>query len=62
MGGSLDKRCYVDLGHKDVQDAVMHDLDVCFVNVVMLQPNCRTIGLPSHFNSQVNQDTWHEHH
>eukprot|EP00959_Pyramimonas_sp_CCMP1952_P448013 9381225-Pyramimonas_sp.AAC.1 len=27
-GGSLDKRSYVDLGNKGVQDAVMHDLDV----------------------------------
>eukprot|EP00959_Pyramimonas_sp_CCMP1952_P335331 7021499-Pyramimonas_sp.AAC.1 len=59
---NLDKRSYVDLGNKNVQDAVMHYLDVCFVNVVMLQPNCRTTGLPSYFNSQVNYDSWYEHH
>eukprot|EP00959_Pyramimonas_sp_CCMP1952_P028164 591121-Pyramimonas_sp.AAC.1 len=40
----------------------MHYLDVCFVKVVMLQPNCRTTGLPSHFNAKVKYDTWHEHH
>eukprot|EP00959_Pyramimonas_sp_CCMP1952_P071034 1483080-Pyramimonas_sp.AAC.1 len=41
-GGNLDKRTFVDLGNKDVQDAVMLYLDACFVKVVMLQPNCRT--------------------
>eukprot|EP00959_Pyramimonas_sp_CCMP1952_P145082 3037635-Pyramimonas_sp.AAC.1 len=28
----------------------------------MLQPICRTTGLPSHSNAKVNYDTWHEHH
>eukprot|EP00959_Pyramimonas_sp_CCMP1952_P300235 6280144-Pyramimonas_sp.AAC.1 len=37
-GGHLNKRSYVDLGNKDVQTAVMHYLDACFVNVVILQP------------------------
>eukprot|EP00959_Pyramimonas_sp_CCMP1952_P197785 4136292-Pyramimonas_sp.AAC.1 len=59
-GGNLDTRTSVDLGNKEVQDAVMHYLDVCFVEVVMLQPNCRTTGLPSYFNAKVNYDTWHE--
>eukprot|EP00959_Pyramimonas_sp_CCMP1952_P139560 2920690-Pyramimonas_sp.AAC.2 len=45
-GGSLDRRYYVDFGNKEVLNAVMHYLDVCFVNVVILQPNCRTSGLP----------------
>eukprot|EP00959_Pyramimonas_sp_CCMP1952_P115595 2416499-Pyramimonas_sp.AAC.1 len=40
----------------------MHYLDVCFVKVVILQPSCRTTGLPSYFNAKVNYDTWHEHH
>eukprot|EP00959_Pyramimonas_sp_CCMP1952_P048698 1017136-Pyramimonas_sp.AAC.2 len=40
----------------------MHYLDVRFVNIVILQHNCRTTGLPSYFNSQVKYDTWHEHH
>eukprot|EP00959_Pyramimonas_sp_CCMP1952_P158294 3310514-Pyramimonas_sp.AAC.1 len=31
-GGNLDKRSYVDLGNKEVKDAVMHYLDVRFVN------------------------------
>eukprot|EP00959_Pyramimonas_sp_CCMP1952_P139528 2919857-Pyramimonas_sp.AAC.1 len=48
-GGNFDKRSYIDCGNKDVQDAAMHYFDVCFVNVVMLQPNCRTTGLPSYF-------------
>eukprot|EP00959_Pyramimonas_sp_CCMP1952_P115032 2404965-Pyramimonas_sp.AAC.1 len=61
-GNYLDQRSYVDLGNKDVQHAVMHYRDVCFVDVVMLQPSCRTTGLPSYFNSQVNHDTWYEHH
>eukprot|EP00959_Pyramimonas_sp_CCMP1952_P300924 6295716-Pyramimonas_sp.AAC.1 len=46
-GGNLDKRLYVDLGNKDVQDAVMHCWGVCIVNVGILQPICRTTGLPS---------------
>eukprot|EP00959_Pyramimonas_sp_CCMP1952_P195377 4085609-Pyramimonas_sp.AAC.1 len=60
--GNLDTRSYVDLGSKDVQDAAVHYLDVCFVNIVTVQPNCRTTGLPSYFNSQVNHEIWHEHH
>eukprot|EP00959_Pyramimonas_sp_CCMP1952_P396458 8306451-Pyramimonas_sp.AAC.1 len=60
--GNFDKRSYVDFANKDVQDAVMHYLDVCFVNVVILQPNCRTTGLPSYFKLHINFDTWHEHH
>eukprot|EP00959_Pyramimonas_sp_CCMP1952_P063593 1328931-Pyramimonas_sp.AAC.1 len=46
----------------DVLDAVMQHLDVCFVNTVMPQPNCRTTGQPSDFNSQVNYDTWYGYH
>eukprot|EP00959_Pyramimonas_sp_CCMP1952_P307695 6440178-Pyramimonas_sp.AAC.1 len=61
-GGNLDKRSFVNLGNRDVQDTAMHYLDVCFVNVVRRQPNCRTIGLPSYFNARVNYDTWYEHH
>eukprot|EP00959_Pyramimonas_sp_CCMP1952_P446398 9346388-Pyramimonas_sp.AAC.1 len=61
-GGNLDKRTFVDLGNKDIQDAVMHYLDVCFVKVVILQPNCRTTGSPSYCNAKVKYDTWHEHH
>ena len=53
-GGNLGKRSYVDLGNKQVQDAVMHFIDVCFVKIVILQSNCRTTGLPSYVNSQVN--------
>eukprot|EP00959_Pyramimonas_sp_CCMP1952_P445041 9319256-Pyramimonas_sp.AAC.1 len=32
---------------EDVQDAAMHYLEACFVNVVILQPNYRTTGQPS---------------
>eukprot|EP00959_Pyramimonas_sp_CCMP1952_P342012 7164889-Pyramimonas_sp.AAC.1 len=61
-GGNLDKRSFVDLGNKEVQDAVVHYLDACFFKVVMLQPSCRATGLPSYFKAKVNYDTWHEHH
>eukprot|EP00959_Pyramimonas_sp_CCMP1952_P026467 555207-Pyramimonas_sp.AAC.1 len=40
----------------------MYYLDVCFVKVVMLRPNCRKTGLPPYCNAKVNSDTWHEHH
>eukprot|EP00959_Pyramimonas_sp_CCMP1952_P312896 6549454-Pyramimonas_sp.AAC.1 len=46
-GGNLDNRAFVDLGNREVD---------------VLQPNCRTSGLPSYFNAKVNYDTWHEHH
>eukprot|EP00959_Pyramimonas_sp_CCMP1952_P101390 2120993-Pyramimonas_sp.AAC.1 len=49
------------LGNKDVQDAVVHYLDACFVHIVILQTKCRTTGLPSYYNCQVNHDTWYEH-
>eukprot|EP00959_Pyramimonas_sp_CCMP1952_P030088 630830-Pyramimonas_sp.AAC.1 len=61
-GGNLYKRTFVDFRNKEVPDAVMHYLDVCFVKVVMLQPSCRKTGLPSYFNAKVNCDTWHAHH
>eukprot|EP00959_Pyramimonas_sp_CCMP1952_P108906 2277276-Pyramimonas_sp.AAC.1 len=61
-GGNLDKRTFVDLGNMEVQVAVMHSLDVRFVKVVVLQPSCRTTGLPSYLDAKVNYDTWHEHH
>eukprot|EP00959_Pyramimonas_sp_CCMP1952_P045467 949867-Pyramimonas_sp.AAC.1 len=61
-GGNLDKRSFVDLGNKNVQDAAMHYLGAYFVKVFILQPNCRATGLPSCFHAQVNYDTWHEHH
>eukprot|EP00959_Pyramimonas_sp_CCMP1952_P133752 2797046-Pyramimonas_sp.AAC.1 len=61
-GGNLDKRAFVDLGNREVQDAVVHYLDVCFVKVVILQPDSRTTGLPSYFNAKVNYDTWRGHH
>eukprot|EP00959_Pyramimonas_sp_CCMP1952_P201877 4221144-Pyramimonas_sp.AAC.1 len=51
-GGNLDKRSYADFGKREVQDAVLHALDVCSFGVVILQPNCRTTGLPSYFNSE----------
>eukprot|EP00959_Pyramimonas_sp_CCMP1952_P327708 6860890-Pyramimonas_sp.AAC.1 len=37
-GENLDKRAFVDPVNKDVQDAVMHDLDGCFVKAVILEP------------------------
>eukprot|EP00959_Pyramimonas_sp_CCMP1952_P445954 9336753-Pyramimonas_sp.AAC.1 len=51
-GRNLDKRIFVGLGNNEVQDAVMHYFDVCFVKVVILQPSCRTAGLPSYFNAK----------
>eukprot|EP00959_Pyramimonas_sp_CCMP1952_P424086 8883038-Pyramimonas_sp.AAC.1 len=51
-GGNLDKRALVDPGNKEVQDAVMHYLDVCFVMVVILRPSCRATGLPSYFHAK----------
>ena len=61
-GGNLDKRTHVNLDDPKVQEAVIHYLHTCFVGVVILQPNCRTTGPLSHFNAQVNYETWNAHH
>eukprot|EP00959_Pyramimonas_sp_CCMP1952_P299119 6256921-Pyramimonas_sp.AAC.1 len=53
---------YVDRGNNEVQDAVMHYSEVWFVDVVILQSNCRRTWPPSYFNTKVNYVTRHEHH
>eukprot|EP00959_Pyramimonas_sp_CCMP1952_P023377 491573-Pyramimonas_sp.AAC.1 len=55
-GGSLGKRYYVDRGNKEVQNAVMRYLDVCFVTVIIMQLNCITTALPSYFNAKVKYE------
>ena len=61
-GGNLDKKTNVDLGKPTIQRIIIHYLHNCHVETVILQPNCRTTGLPSYFNAQVNYETWLLHH
>eukprot|EP00959_Pyramimonas_sp_CCMP1952_P443680 9288119-Pyramimonas_sp.AAC.1 len=56
-GGNLDKRTKVDLGNPQAQQAMEHYLSACFVAIVIQQPSCRTMGLPSDSNAKVNFDT-----
>ena len=61
-GGDLDLVTGCDLGDPAVQRAVDHYLETCYVLVTVLQPNCRTTGRNSYYNSVMNEDTWKRHH
>ena len=61
-GGNLDLTTDVDLGDPQVQKAVNHFLDTCYVLVVLITPNCRSVGKNSYFNSKMHYDTWSTHH
>ena len=61
-GGNLDLVTGCDLGDPAVQKAINHYLDVCYVMVTVLQPNCRTVGRNSYYNSVMYHDTWKQHH
>jgi len=61
-GGNLDLVTGCDLGDPTTQRAVNHYLANCNVMVAILQPNCRTTGRNSYYNSIMNYDTWKKHH
>eukprot|EP00959_Pyramimonas_sp_CCMP1952_P415569 8707765-Pyramimonas_sp.AAC.1 len=52
-GGNLDKRANACLGNPQVQQAVEHSVHVCFIAIVILQPNVR---LASFSNSHGDCD------
>jgi len=43
-GGNLDLTTGCDIGDPTIQKAILHYLDTCYVMVVVLQPNCRSVG------------------
>ena len=55
-GGNLDLVTECDLGDPRVQKAVDRYVETC------LQPNCRTTGRNSYYNSKMYPDTWHRHY
>ena len=61
-GGNLDITTGVDLGNPMAQKAILHYLDTCNVMVTVLQPNCRSTGPNSHYNSVMHYETWNRHH
>jgi hypothetical protein len=61
-GGNLDIVTGCDLGDPNVQKALFHYLDKCYVLVTVLQPNCRSTGKLSNFNAIHYHDTWDAHH
>ncbi len=61
-GGNLDLVTNCDLGDPATQKAINHYLDTCDVLVTVLQPNCRTVGRLSYYNSKMYTDTWSVHH
>ena len=61
-GGNLDLVTGCDLGDPATQKAINHYFEVCYVLVAVLQPNCRTTGRNSYYNSIVNHGTWKRHH
>ena len=52
-GGNLDITTGVDLGDPIAQKAILHYLNTCYVMVTVLQPNCRSTGPNSHYNSHL---------
>ena len=60
--GNLDLVTVCDLGDPRAQKAVDHYLETCHVLVTLLQPNCRTTGRNSYYNSKMYPDTWRRHH
>ena len=56
-GGNLDLVTGCHLGDPATQRAINHYLDVCDVLVTILQPNCRSTGRNSYFNSMMHYDT-----
>ena len=61
-GENLDLVTGCDLGEPATQRAINHYLDTCDVLVEVLQPNCRTTGRNSYYNSIMHYDTWQRHH
>ncbi len=61
-GGNLDLVTGCDLGDPQVQKAIRHYLDTCDVLVTVLQPNCRSTGPNSWYNSKMHYTTWKKHH
>ena len=60
--GDLDLVTGCDLGDPATQRAINHSLDICNVLVAIVQPNCRTTGRNSYYNSMMHYDTWQSHH
>ena len=42
-GGNLDFSTQCDLGDPETQKAINHYLEICYVMVTVLQPNCRSV-------------------
>ena len=61
-GGNLDLVSGCDLGDPTTQKAINHYLDTCYVMVVILQPNCRSVGSFAAYNEMMYHDTWSRHH
>ena len=61
FGGYLGLVTGCDRGHPEVQSAVIHYLDTCYMLVVIVQPNCRSVGKFANYNSVMHYDTAKEH-
>ena len=61
-GGNIDLTTGCNLDHPEVQKALFHYLDTCYVLVTILEPNCRSVGKFSNINAIKYHDTWRRHH
>ena len=61
-GGNIGLTTGCNLDHLEVQHPVLHYLDTCYVLVVILQANCRTLGKVSNLNAWKYPHTWQQHH
>ena len=57
-GKSFDLQTLVDLSETDAQKPVMQYMDDNQVLVVVMSPNCRSVGPPSNLNKHLNPGTW----
>ncbi len=61
-GGNIDLTTGCDLSLPETQRAINHYLKECNVLVVVLQPNCRTVGSFAPLNKVINPSAWRRHH
>ena len=61
--GNVDTAtAFVDLGDPQVQRAIDHFFEVCYVLVLIVERNCRTTGPDSYFDKVADRSAWEARH
>ena len=61
-GRNFDLVTHIDLGDPQTQKKALEYLDTHDVLVLVMGPQCRTLGPTSNLNASINYDTWLEHY